>query len=146
MLAERFSWAGLLFRLLAALLLVYATYNPEGYSFFHWAVEPVFTPSEVAVGGSVALKFFAGIVLVIGWVVFLQATHRSLGVVGVLLSMAFCVALIWLMIDLQLFSAENLRTVTHLVLVVVSGILAVGMSWSHVSRRLSGQVDTDEVE
>lgn len=60
MLAERFSWAGLLFRFLAALLLVYATYNPEGYSFFHWAVEPVFTPSEVAVGGSVALKFFSG--------------------------------------------------------------------------------------
>jgi hypothetical protein len=36
--------------------------------------------------------------------------------------------------------------VTWIVLFATSGILAVGMSWSHVRRRLSGQVDTDDVD
>jgi len=35
---------------------------------------------------------------------------------------------------------------SHLVLAVVAIVLAVGMSWSHVSRRLSGQIDTDDVD
>jgi Family of unknown function (DUF6524) len=30
------------------------------------------------------------------------------------------------------------------VLVILSLILAVGMSWSHIRRRMSGQVDVDE--
>ncbi|MGI0025481.1 MAG: DUF6524 family protein, partial [Nitrososphaera sp.] len=92
------------------------------------------------------LKFLAGVVLLIGWVVFLQATRRSMGIVGVVLAVAFSAGLIWLMIEWELFSASNLRTMTHLVLIIISAVLAVGMSWSHINRRLSGQVDTDEVD
>jgi hypothetical protein len=29
---------------------------------------------------------------------------------------------------------------------VVAIVMAVGMSWSHFRRRMSGQVDTDEVD
>ena len=50
------------------------------------------------------------------------------------------------MIEWELFSASNLRTMPHLVLIIISAVLAVGMSWSHINRRLSGQVDTDEVD
>jgi hypothetical protein len=32
------------------------------------------------------------------------------------------------------------------VLSVLAGVLAIGMSWSHVRRKLSGQYDTDEIE
>ncbi|MGB5773274.1 MAG: DUF6524 family protein [Sedimenticolaceae bacterium] len=31
-------------------------------------------------------------------------------------------------------------------LVLLSAILAVGMSWSHIRRRLTGQIDVDEVD
>ncbi|MFH0342815.1 MAG: DUF6524 family protein [Chromatiales bacterium] len=119
--------------------------QPEGYSFYHWALFPVFGGSEISEGGPAPLKFLAGVVLLTGWVVFLQATRRSLGLVGVVLAAAFCAGLIWLMIEWELFSASNLRTMTHLVLIIISAVLAVGMSWSHIHRRLSGQVDTDEV-
>jgi hypothetical protein len=34
----------------------------------------------------------------------------------------------------------------RVVLIGVSLILAVGMSWSHISRRLTGQADTDVVD
>jgi len=54
--------------------------------------------------------------------------------------------LIWLLLGWDLFSASNLQTMTHLVLIIISAVLAVGMSWSHINRRLSGQVDTDEVD
>src|SRR6185503_11156030 len=32
---------GLLLRVLGAVLLVYATFNPMGHSFFHWALAPL---------------------------------------------------------------------------------------------------------
>jgi Tfp pilus assembly protein PilO len=38
------------------------------------------------------------------------------------------------------------QALAHVVLVVLAMILAVGMSWSHLSRRMTGQLDTDAVE
>ncbi len=38
------------------------------------------------------------------------------------------------------------RVVVWVVEFVLSGILAVGMSWSHIRRKVSGQYDTDELE
>ena len=32
------------------------------------------------------------------------------------------------------------------VLVILCGVLATGISWSHIRRRITGQVDTDEIE
>lgn len=137
------SGGGILMRFIAALVLVYATFNPEGISYFHWVFEPLRT--GVATGGPMALKFLAGIVLLIGWAVFVQATRRSLGIGGVLLVAAVGGGLIWLLIELKLMSATSSKAIGHIALVVAAIILAAGMSWSHVSRRLSGQVDTDEV-
>ena len=34
--ATGFNFASFLGRLVAALILVFATYNPSGYSYFHW--------------------------------------------------------------------------------------------------------------
>jgi hypothetical protein len=36
--------------------------------------------------------------------------------------------------------------VGHVVLLAIAILLTVGMCWSYVTRRLSGQVDTDDVE
>ena len=87
----------------------------------------------------------AGIVLLIGWLVFGQAARRSLGLKGVLLTLALFAALVWLLAEWRVLSLGTTRAVGHVVLVVVALLLAVGMSWSHVTRRLTGQVDTDEV-
>lgn len=135
------SASGVLVRILAAALLVFATYNPEGYSYWHWALAPL-------VRGTLAfspLKFLAGVVLAGGWAVFLRATHRSIGAAGALLMAALFAGVVWLLIDLQLVSARSGRGIAHVVLLALSAILGVGMSWSHMSRRLSGQGDTDVV-
>lgn len=129
-------------RLIAALVLVFATYNAEGKSYYHWALKPLVD----GVGGFNAVKFLAGIVLVVAWVVFLQAARRSIGVLGAVLVGAICGGIIWLLIDSNLMSASSSRGITRLVLTGVAIILAVGMSWSHMSRRISGQGDVDIVD
>jgi hypothetical protein len=63
--AERgFSGQSFLWRLLFALLLVGVTYNPEGYSYSYWAFTNValFGPEQAVVG----------VLLLIGWVIYLQ--------------------------------------------------------------------------
>jgi len=41
---------------------------------------------------------------------------------------------------------DNVGAMTWVVLVIVSLLLAIGMSWSHIRRRLTGQVDIDDVD
>ena len=135
----RFSWLNFIVRLIAALVLVFATYNPEGQSYFHWAIEPL--PEAFSV-----LKLFVGIILLVGWTVFLRATFRSLGVLGTVLAAAFFGTLLWLVVDFGLVDASSVRATSYLILLGLSCVLAAGLSWSHVRRRLSGQVDVDETD
>jgi hypothetical protein len=132
------NWFGFLLRLLAAFILVFSSYNPSGYSYYHWLSENIDSPTPI-----IAL---AGVLLLVGWTILLRATFRSLGPFGLLLAAAFLGVLLWMMIDWGWFGADNLTAVTYLVLVVLSGILAIGVSWSHIRRRITGQVDVDDVE
>ncbi|MFN8582958.1 MAG: DUF6524 family protein [Gemmatimonadaceae bacterium] len=135
------SWKGILIRLVAALLLVYATFNPSGVSYYHWALMPVVKD----LGSFTAVKFLAGVVLVVGWSVFLQATRRSIGWVGGLLVIAVCAGLIWFLAERHVLNAGSGTVLTHLGLIVTAIVLTTGMSWSHLSRSMSGQTDTDIV-
>jgi len=135
---NRFDWLSLLVRLTAAVMLVFGTFNPTEYSYYHWlkAELPQVSPEMV----------FVGVVLVIGWVIFLRATARSLGAFGVLLAIAFFGTLIWLTVDWGWVPTENITAVTYIILMVISAILGMGMSWSHIRRRLTGQADVDQVD
>jgi hypothetical protein len=135
---QALTWAGFAWRLLFALVVVFATYNPEGYSYFHWGLK------EVA--DMTALKAFAGVVLIIGWTIFIRATLHSLGGFGLLLASGFFGALLWVLIDFGWIPRDSARVLSYIILVVISGILAIGMSWSHLRRRWSGQYDVDEIE
>ncbi len=138
------SFGGIALRALAALVLVFATYNPEGVSFYHWALAPLIDGTTTA--GPMSVKFLAGIALIAGWVVFLTATRRSIGIGGSILVLAISGALVWILLDFGIVSAKSGRGLTYVVLICTALLLAVGMSWSHLSRRLSGQVDMDQTE
>jgi len=140
------GFGGFALRLGFALALVYATYNPWGVSYAAW-ITGSWVPSNESSGlASPALKFVIGVVLAITWVVYANATRRSLGGVGILLIVALCAGVIWLLVDQGVFSMSNLPTLTHIGLVVVAVVMSIGMSWSHTRRRLTGQVDTDDVD
>lgn len=132
------SASGILVRFIIAIILVFSTYNPEGYSFYDWVLADIkdITP----------IKALAGIILLVGWIVYIRATLRSLGALGLLLAVAFFGVLIWLVVDWGLIPTDSMRAVSYIILFIICAVLAVGISWSHIRRRISGQVDVDEID
>ena len=88
----------------------------------------------------------AGIVLLIGWVIFLRATMRSLGVIGMILAVAFFGILIWVVLTYLPSLKGELEIMIWLFLTGLAGVLSVGISWSHIRRRMTGQIDVDETD
>ena len=137
------KWAAVLGRFLLALLLVYGTFNPLGRSWFHWAVLPALQdPGSITSIGP--LKVLVGLLRLIGWVFLIQAARRSLGTVGVVLGLAFCGVLIWLLISWKVLSPGSTSAIVHLGLISVAPILPDNHGWSIITRKVTGQVDTHE--
>ncbi len=130
--------SGFILRLLAALLLVLVTYNPTGYSLFHWL-----WPWQ---NENLPLKILAVLVVLIGWIIFARATVRSIGLLGIFLAAALCATLIWLFVDQGWMNLKDSTTLAWSLTVMVAVILGVGVSWSHFRRRLTGQLDTDDLD
>ncbi len=135
---KKFGAGSFFLRFLFAFIIVFATYNPFGYSYYHWLLA-----SLESLTPYIAL---AGILLIIGWTIYLRATLRSLGPIGLVLAFAFFGVLLWMVIDLGIINTDSIKAVTTLVLLLFSLVLATGMSWSHIRRRMSGQVDMDDVD
>jgi ABC-type uncharacterized transport system permease subunit len=79
-------------------------------------------------------------------VIYIRATFRSIGWTGVMLAGIFLAALLWVLIDQGILSLDRPSILTWVVLFAIATIMAIGLSWSHVRRRLSGQADVDEVD
>ncbi|MFT6103490.1 MAG: hypothetical protein ACJA2B_001945 [Candidatus Endobugula sp.] len=138
-----FTFSKFSIRFLFALTLVMLTYNP-GYSFYQLLIAQI-SPVEGVAGVSLPVLLLAGVVLSIGWVIFLRATLRSLGAIGIGLVVALFASAIWVLVDLKWLVVEG--TIFHyVILVIVAIVLGVGMSWSHIRRRMSGQADMDDVD
>jgi hypothetical protein len=122
--AGRLTLGGFLARFGFALLVVGATYNPTRYSFHAWGEQTGWAWRPPIV--------FVGVVLLIGWVICLRLTLRSIGGLGLLLANAFLAALFWLFADWGWLPIENVAAISWIGLVSVAAILAVGMSWSRL--------------
>ncbi|MEQ8205562.1 MAG: DUF6524 family protein [Woeseia sp.] len=130
--------AGFGLRFIAALVLVMATYNPTRYSVFAWIRE------ALAASNLGAPHVFVLVLLAIGWTVYLVASFRSLGTLGMVLGSAFFAALIWLLTDFGLLAANSVTSLTWIILVCLAALLTIGVSGSHMWRRLTGQLEVDE--
>jgi hypothetical protein len=134
----RRKFMGFVFRWLAAFILLAATYNPTQYSYVKWVM--------TAQDSALSLQVLAGSLLLIGYLIYLRATLRSIGIFGVILVLALVGALLWVLYDMELLELENSSLNTWLGLLALSVVLGVGLSWSHVRRALSGQADMDDVD
>lgn len=129
------SWSGVFVRIAFAVALVLLTFNPSGYSFYHWSLGPP--------PGITALKAFAGVVLLIGWVICLRTAFVSLGILGLVLGVALLGTLVWLLVDARLIDASSTSSMTWIALVIAGVVLGIGLSWSLVRARTTGQVEVD---
>lgn len=132
------SIGGFAWRIAFALLLVFATFNPSGHSYFHWVagVFPKITPVQAVVG----------IGLLVLWIVLWRSMMQAIGTLGFILMAAFTAALAWLFASWGWLDVRNATTLTWVVLVALGLILGVGMSWAIVRRDLTGQASVDEVD
>ncbi len=128
---------GVAIRFIVAVFLVSLTWNPTAYNYTRWAVANWDNLTAIIV--------FVGLVILAAWIVFLRATARSLGVIGIILAVALAGSILWILLEYDLVDRANRDTVTWVVLLLLSAILAAGISWSHLRRRMAGQLDTDDV-
>jgi len=126
------SFSGTLIRIALALALVIATFNPTGYSLFHWitAAPVAFTPG----------KALAALALAIGWVVCLRTAFIALGKVGVFLGLALFSVLAWFLVDRDVVSLTG-SGIVWVALVVVGVLLGIGLSWSLLRAKATGQIE-----
>ncbi len=134
----QFKSSSFLIRWVIALVMVFATFNPTDYSYYQWVVA----------GGNqqMAIKALVGIALAILFVIYLRATFRSIGPIGVVLAAALMGALLWVTIDFGWLDLKKPNVATWVLLFVFATILAIGISWSHIRRRITGQADIDDVD
>jgi hypothetical protein len=126
------SLTGVGIRLLLAIALVVATFNPTGYSLSHWLVgEPL---------GVTPGKLLAALLLLIGWIACLRTALVALGWIGMVIGAAFLAALVWLTIDIGLISMNG-TAIVWVSLVVVGILLGVGLSWSLLRAKATGQLE-----
>jgi hypothetical protein len=129
---------GFLLRWVFAFLLLAATFNPTGWNFTTWV--------RASGGDNLSIAVLSGLILVIGYIIYVRATMRSIGAVGMVLVLAVVGAGLWVAFDLEWMNFDNPTANTWIALVALSFVLGIGLSWSHVRRRLSGQADMDDVD
>ena len=128
---------GFIVRMLLTLLTVFGTYNPSGYSYYHWL--------WMEESGDWTLKLFAGTVIVFLLYTHVMATWRSINVIGVTMVSLIFITNVWMLWDHGLLDLSDPTTVTLVMLSGVTLVLGVGFCWSLVRYRLSGQVDSQNV-
>lgn len=125
-------------RWLGAFALLAATYNPTEYNYVRWIT--------TYGGENLSIAVLVGLILLVGYIIYLRATLRSIGAFGMCLVLALVGALLWVAYDLGWLDLNNPSLNTWLALVALATVLGVGLSWSHVRRALSGQSDMDDVD
>ena len=131
---------GFLWSFVAALVLVLVTYNPSGQSAYHWITSAIslseFGPLHLLLVG----------VLLAGWTVYWLATWRALGPLGFTLAAVIVGAIIWLLYDIGLLESHSASAITWIAQICLAAVLAVGVAWSHLWRRMTGQFNVEDVD
>lgn len=135
---KNITMKGIGIRYIVAFALVALSWNPSKYNFYRWAQHNWTELTPVVL--------FVGLALIVAWIVFLRATLRSLGALGIALAVALAASIVWMLIDFSLINPANRTTLSWIILTLFAAVLTAGMSWSHLRRRWSGQADVDDVE
>ncbi len=128
---------GFALRWLIAFALLAVTFNPTPWNYVQWARQ--------SYTEQLPLVVLAGLVLLVFYVVYLRATLRSIGGFGMTMVLAITGASLWVLYDYGLLTLRDTSQMIWLALIALSLVLGIGLSWSHVRRRLSGQSDMDDV-
>lgn len=122
---------GFVTRALSCFLLVFATWNPLGYSYIGWLFS--------ADGSYLSAKVLGGAFLFGAYLVYLRVTWlalrlwRTAVILGVMLTGYLA------MRRAGLLDPDAPFWSSYVLLVLASTVLSIGVCWAHVKRRLTGQ-------
>lgn len=128
---------GFFLRWMVAFALLAATFNPTRWNYVSWVRQHY--------GDQTPLAVLLGLLLFVGYIIYLRATLRSIGGFGMTMVLAIVGAALWVLYDYGLLSVTDTSHLIWLALAALSLVLGIGLSWSHVRRRLSGQSDMDDI-
>jgi hypothetical protein len=83
------------------------------------------------------------VALLIGWVICLRTAFVALGWLGVILGLALLGTLVWLLVDQKWIDPNYPSALAWVALVILGAVLGVGLSWSLIRARATGQVEVD---
>lgn len=137
---SRFGLSNFALRLLLAFMLVTATFNPYK-SYWQWVTKNDWWNDSFYMAATAA----SGMFLIVCYAIFFRAARRSLGFFGSFLLLVLTGTILWLLYSAGLLNGSNMF-LQWVAIIVLSLLLSIGMSWSYIRRRLSGQYDMTEVE
>ena len=125
---------GFLVRCAGCVFVVFATFNPTGYSFYHWIIGSgdALVPLKVAVGLGLATAYLVAV----------RVARVALGMSGFITGLIATTLVSIGMLSLVSPGTRFAEVVRYLHLVAVGTTLAVGVSWSHIKHRVTGQWTT----
>ncbi len=129
---------GFFLRWLFAFGLLAATFNPTQWNYVRWSMENF--------ASELPLTVLTGLLLIIGYIIYLRATLRSIGGLGMFLVLAVVASLLWVLIDWGVLALGNQSLNVWIGIFALSVVLGIGMSWSYVRRALTGQFDVDDTD
>ncbi len=125
---------GMLLRILFAVIIVAATWNPTGWSYVQWALIDTSTFD--------ATKALVGVLLAAAWLLCIRATWVSLGLMGVVGAAIVIGVFVWWLMSMGIVSTDQ-RTMQWIGVIAVGVVLGIGMGWSLFRAKATGQVETD---
>jgi len=129
---------GIFLRWLGAFALLAVTFNPSPYNYVRWA--------EGNYSNQLPLAVLLGLLLAVGYIIYVAATLRSIGAFGIILIAAIFGAAMWVLMSWGVLTLANQSLNLWLSIFALSLILGMGLSWSILRQKLSGQATVDEVE
>jgi len=126
---------GFFLRWLAAIALVFGTYNPSGYCYVSWV--------KHASQQQFPYILFVGLLIILGFAIFFRAAKQSLGIWGVGLLIVFFGSGIWSLSHLGILDLTKQNMFVYVTLLTLATIMSIGLDWSIIRRALSGQLDVE---
>jgi len=124
----------MILRILFALAIVIATWNPTGWSYVQWALIDTSTFD--------ATKALVGVLLLAAWLMCIRATWVSLGLMGVILAAVVIGVFVWWLLSMGIVSSDQ-GTMQWIGVIAIGVVLGIGMGWSLFRAKATGVVETD---
>jgi hypothetical protein len=121
---------GYVTRVLSCFLLLFATWNPLGYSYAAW------------IGGDdgtrLSLKVAVGALLLVIYAIYLRITWLALGLPGFAMALTILLTGYMMLRHLGVFDAQAPFWTGYLMLTLASVVFSAGLCWAHFKRRVTG--------